>query len=400
MYPSNLCIGESCFKKINLAFAFDIEFHFMKIAYVINYLGKGGPVNVLYNIVSHLDLKKHQVYIFRLRDKVPQFDRTPEFEALGAQVIAYDYPALRLELGTYGIAKKMAEDLDKLGIDIVHAHGYHPALVLAHLKGKFPTVNTFHNICKEDFILQKGFWMGNYMVRRYLRAVDKIDTNVAISRYMRQFYAKLLPGHKVELVYNGVEVPALPSDKERQKLRIALQLPSDKKIILVVGALSFRKNVTYSVRELCKVNNEKLKFVFLGVGKMMEKCKEFANDDNRFEFRGKVDNVVGYMAAANLLLSSSLSEGMPMAVLEASMAGLPVLLSDIPAHREVVELVYGNAEHLFNHGKVGALAGKLQTGDFFAVDKAFVQEQTAHYFASQVMADGYMKIYQRILQEG
>lgn len=45
--------------------------------------------------------------------------------------------------------------------------------------------------------------MGNYMVKRYLRAVDKIDTNEAISCYMRQFYARLLPGHKVELVYGN-----------------------------------------------------------------------------------------------------------------------------------------------------------------------------------------------------
>lgn len=369
----------------------------MKIAYVINYLSKGGPVNVLYNIVSHLDLKNNQVYIFKLRDKVAGYDRTPEFEALGVKVIAYGYSILRLELGSCGIAKRLAADLDKLGIDLVHGHGYHPALVLFHLKGKIPTVSTFHNICKEDFILQKGFLMGNYMVKRFLKAVDNIDTNVAISRYMRSFYAKLLSGHKVELIYNGVEVPSLPSDKEREKLRSNLHLPMDKKVILIVGVLTVRKNVTFLAKELSAIHDVTLKVVFLGSGDMMEACKKIVKDDDRFEFRGKVNNVSEYMKAADLLVSASLSEGMPMAVLEASMAGLPVLLSDIPAHREVVELVYGNDMCLFEKNKEGALGEKMQTMDMFAVDRTAIQEKTALYFASQVMADGYMDIYKRVL---
>lgn len=371
----------------------------MKIAYVINYLSKGGPVNVLYNIVSHLDLKNHQVYIFKLRNKVAGYDRTPEFEALGAKVIAYDDPILKLELGSRRIAKRLLADIDRLGIDIVHGHGYHPALVLAHLKGKVPTVSTFHNICKEDFILQKGIFMGNYMVKRYLRAVDKIDSNVAISRYMRQFYARLLPGRKVELVYNGVEVPSLSSSDERNKLRKSLHLPMDKKVILIVGVLTFRKNVTFSARELSLLHDDSLKVIFLGAGEMMEACKEIVKGDDRFEFRGKVNNVSEYMKAADLLVSASLSEGMPMAVLEASMAGLPVLLSDIPAHREVVELVYGNDSRLFEKDKEGALTEKMQSMDMFVADRTAIQEKTAHYFASQVMADGYMEIYKRVLEE-
>lgn len=327
------------------------------------------------------------------------YDRTPEFEALGAKVIAYDYPILKLELGSRRIAKRLLADIDRLGIDIVHGHGYHPALVLAHLQEKIPTVSTFHNICKEDFILQKGFFMGNYMVKRYLRAVERIDTTVAISRYMRQFYAKLLPGHKVELVYNGVEVPSLLSADGRNELRKTLHLPVDKKVILIVGVLTFRKNVTFAAKELSLVLDDNLKIIFLGDGEMMAACKEIVKDDDRFEFRGKVNNVSEYMKSADLFVSASLSEGMPMAVLEASMAGLPVLLSDISAHREVVELVYGNDSRLFEKDKEGALTEKMQSMDMFTADRTAIQEKTAHYFGSQVMADGYMEIYNRVLQE-
>jgi glycosyltransferase involved in cell wall biosynthesis len=51
---------------------------------------------------------------------------------------------------------------------------------------------------------------------------------------------------------------------------------------------------------------------------------------------GFVENVEDYLGAADVFVSASLTEGCPNAVMEAMACGLPVVLSDIPPHREIL----------------------------------------------------------------
>jgi glycosyltransferase involved in cell wall biosynthesis len=58
----------------------------------------------------------------------------------------------------------------------------------------------------------------------------------------------------------------------------------------------------------------------------------------RVEFTGEVDRQSVYerMLASDIFISASRVEGLPLAVMEAMACGLPVVLSDIPPHREIV----------------------------------------------------------------
>jgi glycosyltransferase involved in cell wall biosynthesis len=70
---------------------------------------------------------------------------------------------------------------------------------------------------------------------------------------------------------------------------------------------------------------------------------------------GARSDIPDLLRDADLFLSSSLREGLPQAVLEAQAAGLPVVASDIPAHREA--LAPELREFLFPRGDAGAAAG-------------------------------------------
>jgi len=76
------------------------------------------------------------------------------------------------------------------------------------------------------------------------------------------------------------------------------------------------------------------------------------------EFVGYQSNVPAYYAGFDVFISASLSEGMPNSVLEAMSSMLPVILSDIPAHLELI----GNNQSglLFETSNPISLANRLE----------------------------------------
>ena len=80
---------------------------------------------------------------------------------------------------------------------------------------------------------------------------------------------------------------------------------------------------------------------------MMRECRRIAKDQPNIFFRGWVKDIAPYLIAGDAYVSASRSEGLPNAVLEALSWGLPVYLSDIPSHQDIL----GNrpdAGHLFS----------------------------------------------------
>lgn len=84
------------------------------------------------------------------------------------------------------------------------------------------------------------------------------------------------------------------------------------------------------------------RLVFVGAGELSEAVAARARDaglGDRVELTGLIprDQVFRRCADADVFVSASHGEGLPVAVLEAMAAGCPVILSDIPPHREVAD---------------------------------------------------------------
>src|SRR5690606_29144322 len=117
---------------------------------------------------------------------------------------------------------------------------------------------------------------------------------------------------------------------------------------------------------------------------------------DRVKLLGKKDNVLEYLRASDYFVSLSKSEGLPMSVLEAMGTGLPVLLSDIYPHRELIRnngngvlvstsdinnIVKG-FEKIFNNDKqnMGILSRKI------------IEEN----YTAKIMANQYLEVYEEI----
>ena len=84
-------------------------------------------------------------------------------------------------------------------------------------------------------------------------------------------------------------------------------------------------------------NGGKAVLLFAGDGPLARACKGLAGGDPRIHFLGQISNVQDYLQVADVFVSAALSEGLPNTVLEAMASGLPTVLSDIPAHREILD---------------------------------------------------------------
>ena len=138
----------------------------------------------------------------------------------------------------------------------------------------------------------------------------------------------------------------------------------------------------------------------LGDGPMIETLKIKAS--SKVIFAGNVKNVQEYLLDSDICLSSSVSEGLPNTILEAISAGLPLVLSDIPPHKEIAEKLPSDSFHMFPlDEKPYTLANKFEK--FFAsmknVNKSLIVESANVNFGAKNMSKSYQKLYIECLNE-
>ena len=115
-------------------------------------------------------------------------------------------------------------------------------------------------------------------------------------------------------------------------------MPLGKVIYVYSGGFIDRKNQREAITAFKAMKKDaNAVLLLLGDGTNFEALKDEFSKNTNILFRGKVSNVNEYLHASDVYLATSKSEGLPNGVLEAMACGLPVLLSDIPQHMEVLE---------------------------------------------------------------
>ena len=104
-----------------------------------------------------------------------------------------------------------------------------------------------------------------------------------------------------------------------------------------------RKNPLAVVRAVARSELRNLAMIFVGGG-VLDPRPEARHGGCSHRFVGHCEDVLPYLRVADFFVSASRSEGLPTAVLEALSCGLPVVLSDIEPHREILELLSDGGE--------------------------------------------------------
>lgn len=365
----------------------------LKILYLVPSLTPCGPINVVYNILRHLDRKRFKPVVVCLSDAGYRCNQA-DFEALGVEVRNLHLSKWYLQWHVRKVARKI-EALYPDKRAVMHAHGYYPTLILAAMKGR-KTLTTIHNICDEDFVMQKGWALGSYMATVYKRSLKKLTCCVTICNSMKQYYVSKTGGDIkcMKVVYNGVE--PIAKEYDAVALRKELNIPEDYKVLLYPAILKKGKNHIYLEKELLNATNGKWVLLLAGDGPLKSACVKVAGGDRRIRLLGYRSDIDRLLSVTDFLVSPSVSEGLPMAVLEALMDGVPCLLSAIPPHREIAVQIFGNEAMIFDetqHGALTALFDRVVTQDF---DHSLISRRANAVYSAEVMARGYERVYSQL----
>lgn len=363
----------------------------VRIAYVISTLDRCGPVNVLHDIARRL-APDHELAAFTLAAE-PAGSRAADFEALGV-------PVRRAVAGRLASAlvgeSRLARALARFEPDVVHAHGFRAYRLCRSLPR--PTIATVHNELYDDFATAYGRLPALWMTRSEVRALRRFDLVVACSRSGARVLAEKY-ALACECIRNGIDqdLYAPASEDRRARLRAELGYDAGATILVSTGGCSRRKGTPALIRAFAAANAAgRAQLHILGAGPLYAACRSLGAPG--VVLHGFVDDVVPHLQAADLFVSASRSEGMPLAVLEALSCGLPALLSAIAPHEEVAGILADQGcVECFDAADEGTIRRALGAALGGA---APARPADASALSSDVMARRYADAYRALARRG
>jgi glycosyltransferase involved in cell wall biosynthesis len=237
-------------------------------------------------------------------------------------------------------AARLREFWRREKVDVVHAHQYTPffyAMVARRWRRSPPLLFTEHGRFFPDYPRTKRIVFNRLMLGRS-------DQVVGVGESVRRALIanEGIPAGRVEVIYNGVDPRAFDSQPiDRAAVRREIGIEPDDLMVIQVARLDHLKDHSTAVRAIQQVAREvpKAQLVLVGEGPELDKIQRAIGQcdvQNHVRLLGLRHDVARLLAAADVFLLTSVSEGIPVTILEAMAAGLPIVSTAVGGVPEIV----------------------------------------------------------------
>lgn len=233
---------------------------------------------------------------------------------------------------------RAARRLGRMGIGLVHSHGYKATVYGSFLRlmWRVPMTATCHL-----WFMQPGAPLKmRAMVALELRLYRRFRTVAAVSREIGQVLVRAgVSADRVRVIPNGIPLdpPSLPA-ADRAELRRELGVDGNGFLVLNAGRLTAQKNQAALVRAVGKMAaaGRPVRCVVAGDGELKTSLQALIDGEgwgDRVRLLGFREDIPRLLQAADAFALPSLDEGMPMILLETAAAGTPIVatpVGDVP----------------------------------------------------------------------
>jgi glycosyltransferase involved in cell wall biosynthesis/peptidoglycan/xylan/chitin deacetylase (PgdA/CDA1 family) len=300
----------------------------VNILYIIWSLGLGGAERVVINLVKGLDKHKFNPIVCCLNEK-GRF--AEELEKEGIKIIALNKKS-KIDMG---VIRQLGKIIRENNVQIVHTHlwgGNFWGRIAAKISGVPVVIATEHNtdVWKNGFYLALDRWLSRW--------TDRI---IAVSQSVKEFYVKKgIAPKKIEVIYNGIDVNGSQVTSYELQVKGEFGIRENETVIAVIGRLVPQKGHRYLFDALYELDGQySLKLLVVGDGPLLKSLKSQVTShklEEKVIFTGLRKDVKDILGMTDILVMPSLREGLPMVALEAMVAGVPIVATEVGGMPELV----------------------------------------------------------------
>ena len=288
--------------------------------------------------------------------------------------------------------------------DIIHSHGYRPGILVGLVIGlsAISKVRTLHGWTHSTYFSK--LFIYNFIDALLLWRQDAV---VVVSNKMKKnILMRFVPKSLISTIHNGISTDSHPlitleelNDPKFQKLYMSNYL------IGAVGRLSAEKAQSDLIRAVALLRKEdyQVAIVIIGEGPERQSLERLSSELKISDFvylPGYLDNAARYLHLFRVLCIASLTEGLPITILEAMQHGVPVLSTNVG---DIPELLENGRGFLVSprHPEEIAMCIKEMIND--PEKTRTMSEQAKQYFTknytSKTMVRMYSDVYKRVIDK-
>lgn len=284
------------------------------------------------------------------------------------------------------------QEIERFKPDIIHTHTFKAGFLVRLKTRKTPVIHSFHghHLYDPEF----GFFKRNVLnvIERVL--APRADAIITIGKRVRDELLAVHIGKREQ--YTAIAPGIQPLEiRDEQSVRERFGFKPDEILVVWLGRFTEVKRPD-RVIEIAR-NLPNVRFVMAGGGEMFDQVKNSAPANVTF---------VGYQdkndmwCIADIALCTSDSEGMPLALIEAQMAGVPVVSTEVGSVSEIVE--DGVSGRLTSRDSAALAEALQEVLDSIKISESMgnaARKRATQEFSMEVMAKAHEDLYRKILDK-
>lgn len=376
----------------------------IRLLMVEPFISVGGEEKIVLNLLKNLDRSSFEIEVLCNSDgpllpEVKKLDLPLHFVSMRSKSDWQTIPRIRriIAEGNYDlinghnsfaglftrVANLLAGRTRIIWTDHLLPHQHHDSTLKSKLRGKIYTLP----FCLLDCMADRIVYVSESAIKN------------------RREYPHVSSG-KMICIPNGIGLEIPEPSKNRNDFRRKLGIGEDTLLIGMVTLLKRQKGVDILLKACSEIKSQyhQIKCVVVGDGPDAEEIKKLAdtcNLGNEVIFTGQIENIAKILPAFDIAALPSRFEGLSVTLLEYMAAGLPIIASDIPNNREVLD--DGKAGVLFPAENYNALADAVLN---LSKDSVFRREiaETARRryernYSVQIMVSRYERLYRQLVNK-
>lgn len=368
--------------------------HKIKIVHVIGTLNRGGAERFVIDLCNEIaKIEKYEVYIISLCGNDPQ---NTFINDLGGNV---KYISFNKKRGlSFSVLLKLTNWLKVKNPHIVHSHlnSFEYLILYRTFKSRTTFFHTIHNManleCTNLVIktIRAFFYRNNKVI--------PITISMNGSKTYKDYY-----GLNNEIVIENA-CPSLFTTSEFNQLYEKYKGVENRFLLVHIGRISIEKNQEMLIESVKKFNaTELMKCKLLIIGDIRDeqlsiKLRSIAKNDPNIEFLGGKNNIADYLSIADGFCLSSVSEGMPISLIEAMSVGCIPICTPVGGIKEMIK--DGVTGFLSKNNTLESYFKALKRAVYFK-DKDVIKDNISKAFENrfhiEICAKNHLKTYNKAL---